>query len=206
MTRRTETIRPDYFDGLYAADPDPWRFATSDYERGKYAATLAALPPRRFTAALEVGCSIGVLTSQLAARCDDLLALDVAEAALDQARARCPPDRCPCVRFERRAVPEAWPEGHFDLMVFSEVLYYLDAAGIRAVADKAMAALNPGGCMLLVHYLGGTDYPSTGDEAATGFIAASGLSPAFAVREPMYRIDRLDLPPLGCPGDAARTG
>ncbi len=126
MTRRTETIRPAYFDGLYANDPDPWRFATSDYEREKYAATLAALPARPFATALEVGCSIGVLTKQLATRCDSLLALDVAEAALDQARARCPD-----VRFERRAIPDEWPPGAFDLIVFSEVLYYLDAAGIR---------------------------------------------------------------------------
>ena len=99
MSRRTESIEPAYFDALYAADPDPWRFASSDYEREKYAATLDALPPRRFAAALEVGCSIGVLTRQLAARCDTLLALDVAEAALAQARARCP----------RGAVPSAGP-------------------------------------------------------------------------------------------------
>ena len=196
MTRRTETIRPDYFDGLYAADPDPWRFATSDYEREKYAATLAALPPRRFAAALEVGCSIGVLTQQLAARCDRLLALDVAEAALAQAR-----ERCPTVTFERRSVPDEWPPGRFDLIVFSEVLYYLDAAGIRATAARAMQAINPDGCILMVHYLGGTDYPSTGDEAAEGFMAASGLSPALQVREPLYRIDRLDFAPgAGPPG------
>ena len=36
---------PGYFEQLYASDPDPWRFATSDYERDKYAATLDALPP-----------------------------------------------------------------------------------------------------------------------------------------------------------------
>ena len=189
MTRRTETIRPDYFEGLYAADPDPWRFATSDYEREKYAATLAALPKRRFATALEVGCSIGVLTQQLARHCDELLALDVAESALAQAR-----ERCPDVRFERRAVPEEWPPGTFDLIMFSEVLYYLDAAAIRATAAKAMDALNPDGCILMVHYLGGTDYPSTGDEAADGFTAASGLTPALQVREPLYRIDRLDRP------------
>ncbi len=189
MTRRTETIRPDYFDGLYAADPDPWRFATSDYERGKYAATLAALPSRRFQAGLEVGCSIGVLTQQLAPHCDTLLALDVAETALTQARARCPD-----VRFERRVIPDEWPPGRFDLIMFSEVLYYLDAAGIRATAARAIEALRPGGCILMVHYLGGTDYPSTGDEAADGFMAAAGLSPALQVREPLYRIDRLDLP------------
>ncbi len=190
MTRRTETIRPDYFESLYTANPDPWRFASSDYERGKYAATLAALPDRRFASALEVGCSIGVLTQQLAMRCDSLLALDVAEAALVQARAR-----CPTVRFERRAVPDEWPPGHFDLIMFSEVLYYLDSAAIRTTADRAMAALQPGGSILLVHYLGGTDYPRTGDEAAEEFAAATGFSPALQVREPLYRIDRLDRAP-----------
>jgi hypothetical protein len=50
------------FDALYQADPDSWKFATSDYEANKYAATLAALPNVRYDAALEIGGSIGVLT------------------------------------------------------------------------------------------------------------------------------------------------
>lgn len=187
MTRRTTSIDPTYFDQLYAADPDPWRFAVSDYEQEKYAATIAALPPRRFDHGLEVGCSIGVLTSQLAARCSGLLALDVVEAALAQARARNPD-----VRFERRQVPDDWPPGTFGLIVFSEVLYYLDRLGIERTADRAMAALQPGGCILLVHYLGETDYPTTGDEAAETFIAGCGLAPALQLRTEGYRIDRLD--------------
>lgn len=195
MSRRRETIPPGYFEALYAADPDPWRFATSDYERDKYAASMTALPPRWFAAGLEVGCSIGVLTRQLAPLCSRLLSLDVAEGALAQARAR-----CPNVRFERRVVPDEWPPGRFDLMVFSEVLYYLDATALQATAVRAMSAIEPGGTMLLVHYLGGTDYPLTGDEAARGFIAATGLVPAYQQREQLYRIDRLDMPPAGPPG------
>jgi SAM-dependent methyltransferase len=186
MTRRTASIEPVYFDELYAADPDPWRFATSGYEREKYAATIAALPPGRFGRGLEVGCSIGVLTQLLAARCVDFLALDVAEGALAQARAR-----CPSVRFERRAIPGDWPEGSFDLIVFSEVLYYLDQPSIVRTAALAIDALQPGGSMVLVHYLGGTDYPCTGDEAASSFIAASGLTRDLEVRAGGYRIDRL---------------
>ena len=195
MSRRRETIPPGYFEALYAADPDPWRFATSDYERNKYAATLAALPTARFAAGLEVGCSIGVLTRQLAPRCGSLLSLDVAEGALAQARAR-----CPGVRFERRVVPDEWPPGRFELIVFSEVLYYLDAAALQATAARAMSAIEPGGTMLLVHYLGGTDYPLTGDQAADGFIAATGLAPAYQRREPLYRIDRLDMSDANLPG------
>ena len=192
MTRRTASIEPAYFEQLYAADPDPWRFATSDYEREKYVATIAALPPGRFARGLEVGCSIGVLTQLLAERCEGLLALDVAESALAQAQAR-----CPGVRFERRAVPDQWPDGSFDLIMFSEMLYYLDQPGIARTAALAVDALEPGGSIVLVHYLGGTDYPSTGDEAADGFIAASALTLDLQVRSEAYRIDRLGRPDRG---------
>jgi trans-aconitate methyltransferase len=197
MSRRTASIEPDYFNALYAADADPWRFASSPYEAEKYAATLAALPSRRFADALEVGCSIGVLTAQLAPRCDRLLALDVADAALAKAQAR-----CPAVRFERRRIPQEWPPGRFDLIMLSEVLYYLDAPAIADVAGRAVGALQPGGSILLVHYLGETDYPTTGDDAATLFMASAqaagaGLTPALQSRAPGYRIDRLDAVPPG---------
>ena len=187
MTRRTTTIAPQWFETLYAGDGDPWRFATSEYEREKYAATLAALPARRFAAGLELGCSIGVLTQQIAARCDTMLGVDVAETALQQARAR-----CPGIAFERRVIPAEWPAGMFDLMVFSEMLYYLDTATIRQTAERARNALHPEGCIVLVHYLGDSDYPRTGDEAAEEFIAAIGLNPGFQTRAAGYRIDRLD--------------
>ncbi|MFC7609312.1 SAM-dependent methyltransferase [Teichococcus aestuarii] len=70
MTHPTGSLPAAYFEALYAADPDPWRFRDSAYEAGKYAATLAALERPRYGRVLEVGCSIGVLTKQLAGRCD----------------------------------------------------------------------------------------------------------------------------------------
>src|ERR1700744_4973631 len=79
MSQNTPQIEPrlgvsgsfdgEYFDLLYAQRSDPWDFATSPYEAAKYAATLAALPKPRYKNALELGCSIGVLTQQLAPRC-----------------------------------------------------------------------------------------------------------------------------------------
>ena len=100
-------VGPDFFDELYAENPDPWDFETSEYERAKYAATIAALEQRHFATGLEIGCSIGVLTQDLKRHIDDLLAIDVAEIALEQARARNPD-----VRFERREIPEEYPDGH----------------------------------------------------------------------------------------------
>lgn len=187
--RRWRSIGARYFEKMYAGNPDPWRFADSDYEREKYAATIAALPPRHFASALEVGCSIGVLTRLLAERCDMLLAIDVAETALARAR-----DANPGVRFERRYVPAEWPPGQFDLIVLSEVLYYLAKSDFRRTVALAVDALRPGGSILAVHYLGATDYPLTGDQAAEGLITESGLRPALQVRQALYRIDRLDAP------------
>ena len=188
MSRRVGSIDRTYFDALYAADPDPWQFATSDYEREKYAASLAALPDATYQAALEVGCSIGVFTRALAARCKTLLALDVADAALAQARQQC---RESNVTFQNRSVPDDWPEGSFDLIVLSEVLYYLDISALSRVAAKVDLSLPQGGVVLLVHYLGETDYPISGDEAAETFIAATKYPVLSHARTSTYRLDVL---------------
>lgn len=189
MTERT-SLPAGYFDALYAADPDPWRFASSEYERSKYAATLAALPRARFEAGLEVGCSIGVLTRQLMARCDALLAVDASELALRQARERCA--GLQGLRFARMQVPEEWPSGSFDLMLFSEVLYYLDHPDLMRVAQNARAGMRAGGAVLLVHYVLATDYPNSGDGASEAFIAASGMRVSLRQRAQAYRLDLLE--------------
>ncbi len=185
---------PGYFEQLYARDPDPWKFATSDYERDKYAATLAALPSRRFRRAFEVGCSIGVLTAQLAQRCDEVLAVDVSETALAQAR-----ERCPGVTFANMDLRDQWPDGSFDLILFSEVLYYLGLDGIRRVARRSVDSLAPGGVVGLVNWFGPTDGACTGDEAAALFIEAAGsrLSPSVQTRAEKYRLDVLMEVPAG---------
>ncbi|MBC7799369.1 MAG: methyltransferase domain-containing protein [Gemmatimonadaceae bacterium] len=182
---------PAYFDALYARDPDPWQFATSEYERDKYAATLAALPNPRYARAFEVGCSIGVLTRQLATRCDTVLAVDVAQAALNQATERCA-DR-PGVQVARMVVPQDWPEGSFDLFVFSEVLYYLTQADRLLTAQLTLRALRPGGAIVMVNWHGPTDGGGTGDATAEEVIAACAphLRPVTQQRAERYRLDVL---------------
>ena len=99
----TASLGRDYFEDLYAKEADPWRFATSDYEHEKYDATLAALPRARYARGLEIGCSIGVLTRRLAARCDRLLATDIAEEPLREARLRSA--NAPWVKFAAAPPP-----------------------------------------------------------------------------------------------------
>ena len=169
MTRREQTIAADYFDDLYAADADPWKFASSEYEREKYAHTVASLPQSRYGRGLEIGCSIGVLTRQLAPRCERLLAVDAASAPLKEAQRRC--GDWANVEFAHMFVPREWPAGEFDLILLSEVVYYLDAGDVAELARRVAASLAAGGTVALVHWTGKTNYPLTGDEAAEMFIA-----------------------------------
>ncbi|WP_395666076.1 class I SAM-dependent DNA methyltransferase [Methylocella sp.] len=188
---RREKIKPGYFDRLYAESGDPWGFSTSAYEREKYAATLDALPRAAYPRALEIGCSIGVFTRGLAPRCGRLLALDCAEGALTSARRRCA--GLSNVSFVHMTVPDQWPDGAFDLVTLSEVVYYFDRAGVARLAARVRDALAPQGQILLVHWLGETDYPLGADEAVTAFLEASRdfAAPLLRRRQPEYRLDLL---------------
>jgi SAM-dependent methyltransferase len=195
MSRRTDTIPADYFDALYSADPDPWRFRSSDYESEKYQATLKALARERYTDALEVGCANGVFTRLLASKCDRLLALDASAVALNLAREAC--TGLATVRFAHAAIPRDFPAGSFDLMVFSEVLYYLVPDDVVETAGRCADNLRPTGEIVLCHWLGESDYPLTGQEAARLFVGemtARGYAHAV-LRDEVYRLDRLAAPP-----------
>ena len=85
---RRERLDRDYFENLYAQFADPWGFETSEYERRKYERTLRVLGERRFHRGFEAGSSIGVFTAMLAARCEELLAVDTSERAVEIARRR----------------------------------------------------------------------------------------------------------------------
>lgn len=155
------TIDRSVFDELYRDGADPWSFDTSTYEARKRAITLASLPRERYRRAFEPGCSIGTLTEQLAARCDALLAADVSALATARTRERLV-DR-PHVRVERLEVPLGWPGGTFDLIVLSELGYFLAPVELDALLDHAVAALEPGGDLVAVHWLGPIDgYPLDG--------------------------------------------
>jgi SAM-dependent methyltransferase len=176
-----------FFDALYTADPDPWRFATSAYEAKKYAASLAAVDDRRYRAGLEIGCSIGVLSAQIAPLCDSFLGLDISEKPLEAARARCA--SIASARFLCGRAPADWPEGGLDLVILSEVLYFLSAEDIRATAARVRASLLPGGRVLLINWLGSEETPQPGDWAAEVFLSALDMATTQASRQELYRLD-----------------
>lgn len=189
MSRRTSSLDAAYFDELYRADPDPWDFSGSAYEAAKYDRTLAALNGRRSSRALEVGCSIGVLTARLAGVCDRLLAVDVSGTAVKAARRRCA--ELANVEVRRLAFPGEPPPGDYDLVVLSEVAYYWDDADLGRAGALLRSRLQANGRLLLVHWTGETDYPQTGDEAVEKLAAftAGAFEVEHAERAEHYRLD-----------------
>ena len=158
MTRKSETLPPEYFEEKYQADIDPWHFKTSEYERDKYQATLGSLTKDRYAAALEVGCSIGILTKLLSPRCVSLLAVDSSPTAIEAAKSI----NVPNVTFRVANLPAEFPKGTFDLIVLSEVLYYFDKSDLERVAQSCIDSISQDGEIVLCHWLGETDYPLTG--------------------------------------------
>ena len=178
----------EYFEELYARSDDPWNFETSEYEHKKYERTLEALGGSRFGRALEAGASIGVFTEMLADRCDQLLAVDVSERAVAEARKRLS-DR-EHVRVERRTLPEEMPQGPFDLIVDSEVLYYFTREEMLAVLGAFERELAPRGVLLAVHWRRETrTYPLQGDEVHELLREHTRLQNNKIIVEQDYRLD-----------------
>ncbi len=157
-------MEESYFHEMYRDSDDPWGFTSRWYEQRKYQLTLAALSAPRYGTAFEAGCSIGVLSEQLAARCDELLAVDLSDKAVQIAAERLEPlgER---VVVQTRDFVADWPTGTLDLIVLSEVLYYLDPAQLDTVIANAAAALTDDGELIAVHWRWPVEeYPQTGDQ------------------------------------------
>lgn len=185
----SSSLPASYFEHKYKDDIDPWRFRTSDYEREKYDATIGALAKKRYRHGLEVGCSIGVLTAMLSARCEQLLAIDASPTAIAEAK-RNAPSR---VEFRVATVPGDFPDGIFDLIVLSEVMYYFSANDLNSIAELCVSKLSSEGEIILCHWLGETDYPLTGHQASDLFAAAvaTRLPSRKILHDAIYRLERL---------------
>lgn len=148
-------VDPTGFEDTYRANPDPWGFAESPYELSRYDATIDALTRNRYEHAFEPGCSVGVLTERLARRADAVVACDPSPTAIERARQRL--EGFDNVDLRVASLPGWLPEGTFDLLVFSELGYYWDLAGLESVLDALFERLRPRADVVAVHWLGRSD-------------------------------------------------
>ena len=146
---------PPDFDAFYAADPDPWDVGGSHYEQRKRGVVLACLRRPRYTSAWDPACGTGHLTADLAARCDRVVASDASPTAAALARERCaglPVD------VTHRTLPDPPEEGfEADLVVLSEVFYYLPDAVRDATLELVDRVAAPTAELVCVHWDGAPD-------------------------------------------------
>lgn len=160
-----------YFDALYKDNSDPWQYQTRWYEQRKRDMCLAVLPQAKYGNAIELGCGNGVFSELLAQRCQTLLSIDGNHKAVDLARERLADashvkviqgvipnilstlkeaDLAKIGLKEKNSTPAYQPP--FDLMVISEILYYLSPADIDTVSAWVKHNLALGGTLLCCHW------------------------------------------------------
>lgn len=139
-----------YFDNPYRDSDDPWRIRRRWYEKRKRALTLASLPHERYTRAFEPGCGNGELTGLLASRCDELVATDISEEAVELTRRRVAEFRH--VKVEPMLLPDNWPDGKFDLVVISEIGYYLDEPQLWHIVEHIHRSLSRDSAIVACHW------------------------------------------------------
>jgi LmbE family N-acetylglucosaminyl deacetylase len=170
---RRAAARAQRFDRMYDEGDDPWKFAGSFYEERRRELVLGLLAHPHYGRALEIGCADGRLTEVLVERCDDVVALDTSHRAVTAARAR-----APRATIEQGRAPVDLPPGPFDLVLLSEVGYFLSPLELVSTLRRCRAALAPGGELVLCHWQHPTrDVPLDGQLVHEQ--AASMLGPAL---------------------------
>ena len=167
MTPRTHQ---QYFERAYSSDAQVFGRVDGWYETRKRQILLSSLLQPRYTSVFEPGGGIAALTIPLAARSDKLLMMDWSVSALKYAQEAMV--GYANVEFYNGALPESWPEQRrFDLIVFSEILYYLSEAEVHTVARRTLQSLATGGEIALLHWRhASADYPLTAHKAHAIFL------------------------------------
>lgn len=187
-----DEVSPDSgLDDLHRRDREPWGADTRWYERRKRRLVLAMLPRPHFEQVLEIGCSTGVLTEQLAGIAGRVVAIDSSPAAIAAARRRVPTN----VELATGQVPNDWPAGSYNLVVLSEVAYFLSPAALDRTIARVKACLAPGGVVLLSHWRHPIDgWPLDASAVHDAFVS-SALADSLAV----YRDRDVEIIMLGDP-------
>lgn len=143
-----------HFENLYRQKQDPWNYEHSHFEREKYLKTLQAIPEEAETI-WEIGCGEGVFTQLLLEKGKRVRGVDISPTALSRARERLK-DFDDRVCLQKLNIAREDIEGTFDLILASEILYYLGGKDVlQPLEEKFFRHLRPFGYLLLCHF-----YPS----------------------------------------------
>lgn len=171
---------------LYAHTDDPWDFDNSPYEQAKFFATRHALARSRYSSALELGCGNGALATHLASLCTNYTGIDAIERAVLAAR-----QKVPEARFVLGCYPCRLPDEKYDLVILSEILYFLTGANIAQLASDIVFYATRAD-IICTTYLGDTEQTLQSNQALSLFRQAMHKHSNFVevIDTGSYRIDR----------------
>jgi SAM-dependent methyltransferase len=144
-------IGPEDFEALFRRNIDPWNYTTSHFEAFKRGVLIRACGCRTYGRGLELACAIGETTRVLAPRCLRLLSLDSSPTALAEAARR--NAGMNWVTFRKGLLPCEMPRGPFDLIVASEIAYYLPWRPLDDLLRRIFEAAAPGARIVFLHHL-----------------------------------------------------
>jgi peptidoglycan/xylan/chitin deacetylase (PgdA/CDA1 family)/2-polyprenyl-3-methyl-5-hydroxy-6-metoxy-1,4-benzoquinol methylase len=184
-------LPPEHWEDVFAVE-DPWQYGRSEYEKWKFGLTLSLLPEKRAARAVELACAEGHLTALLAPHVDRLLAYDISKTALGRARVRCADFKT--VEFHELNLADGALPAKQDLVLCSEVLFYLSLDLVEDVAKRIASSLKVGGHVLLAHGNQISD-----DRTKTGFdwghaFGAETIGKVFAATEGLSLVRQLSTP------------
>jgi len=194
MTQK-ESIGKPYFDAMYAASQDPWNFTASAYEQEKYQHTIKALAGKQFKQGIEIGCSIGILTELLSRHCEVIMGVDISEQPIAIAKERL--KNREGISFDVLQIPQQYPDQKYDLIVVSEVAYYMSKEDLTLTKELISDSLVAGGTLCLVHWrpqIEGCVFD--GDEVNEYFLNDPAFHQTYQFINEQYRIDVIEKPEL----------
>ncbi len=145
-----KSINPAGFEQKFRQNIDPWNYTGSPFEHFKRNVLLRACGCRTYGRGLELACAIGETTRYLSRRCLRLLAVDSSPTALAEAKRRLRGNSK--VSFRLTMLPEQMPHGPFDLIVASEIVYYLSPHALDELLRRLHAAAAPSGRIVILDH------------------------------------------------------
>jgi SAM-dependent methyltransferase len=134
-----KSIDIEGFEQKFRQNIDPWNYTHSRFEHFKRTMLLRACGHRKHGRVLELGCAIGETTRYLAPLSMHLLAVDASPTALKEAKRRLSGE--PRVIIRRATLPGEFPHGPYDLIVVSEIAYYLHGYQLVELGKRIRSAL-----------------------------------------------------------------
>jgi 2-polyprenyl-3-methyl-5-hydroxy-6-metoxy-1,4-benzoquinol methylase len=169
-----------YFDRIFASNPDPWSYQTCFVSQERKALMLDRIPRRHFRRLLEIGCAAGWMTTELATRADAVLAVDISPIAIRVAATHCA--QLGNIRFQNVDILTSMPDGIFDAIVCAGVLVYLPWSAQEDVCARIVKSLEQNGILLLEHKL----------SVDPGEVAARRVHALYAAHPELVLLERVE--------------